>query len=150
MTFITNIFSNGKAIFGILFPALFLIALAVLSIISYELLCRFGKAKLSEPAKYKVCEAIDGLCTLAVLTGSLQTIISLCIVGFSLWFGKLQVGTNAFAILIQGFASTGLGIALAMVGKVYLYFLIPERPDNNELLTRGHESKNQIGFTSRP
>jgi hypothetical protein len=34
--------------------------------------------------------------------------------------GTIQVGTKAFAILIQGFASTGFGIAVAILGRSYL------------------------------
>ena len=115
--FITGIFRDGRAIFGHLFPVLFLIATAVLSIIIYDFLAHIGH---SEPVRaFKV---IDNLCTLAVLIGSLQTIISLCIVGFALMHGHMQVGTKAFAILIQGFASTGFGIAVSIIGRTYLQF----------------------------
>jgi len=120
MAFITKLFLDGILIFGYLFPALFLLALSVLSIVTYELLCRIGGIASSEVNKCKTASIIEGLCTLTVLLGSLQTIISLCIVGFSLCFGALQVGTKAFAILIQGFASTGFGIAVSILGKGHL------------------------------
>ena len=118
--FITGIFRDGRAIFGHLFPVLFMVATAVLSIITYNLLARVGRIELTETRELKTNRAIDGLCTLAVLIGSLQTITSLCIVGFALMYGHMQVGARAFAILIQGFASTGFGIAIAIIGRGYL------------------------------
>ena len=104
-----------------------MLALAVISLIIYELLCKAGSVKLSVKGRQKVAQTIGGLCVLAALVGSLQTIISLCIVGFSLWFGAMQVGARAFAILIQGFASTGFGISVAILGKSYLQIFHPEQ-----------------------
>ena len=120
MIFITKLFSDGILIFGYLFPALFFLALIVISMVTYELLCRIGGITSSETGKSKTANIIEGLCTLAVLLGSLQTIISLCMVGFLLCFGKLQVGTKAFALLIQGFASTGFGITISIIGRTHL------------------------------
>lgn len=113
---IVQIFREGTTIFGHLFFMLFLTALAVISLVIYDTLCKFWK----EPVGKWMPRIIDKLCTLAALLGSLQTIISLCIVGFSLWMGTIQVGTKAFAILIQGFSSTGFGIAVAILGRSYL------------------------------
>lgn len=115
---IHKLYTDGTAVFGMLFPVLFLIALATLSFIINDLLCRtLGVAR---PDSEKIANAIQDLSTIATLTGSLQTIISLCIVGFSMWFGTMQVGTKAFALLVQGFASTGFGITVAIIGQVYL------------------------------
>ena len=44
--------------------------------------------------------------------------------------GTIQVGTKAFAILIQGFASTGFGITVAIVGRSYL--MISTKGETNE------------------
>ena len=121
-----RIFSGGWSVFGVLFPVLFALAAAVLSIIVYEALCWIGKAKIPEGKRERMASTLDGLCVIATLVGSLQTIISLCIVGFSMWFGALQVGAKAFAILIQGFASTGFGITVAIVGRSYLQAFHPE------------------------
>jgi hypothetical protein len=115
-----SIVSEGLVIFGILFPVLSLIAVGVIGFATYGLLSRAWSVDLSEEESRLIPRIVDGLCTLAILTGSLQTIISLCIVGFSIWFGAMAVGSKAFAILIQGFASTGFGIAVAIIGEIYL------------------------------
>lgn len=113
---IAKFFTEGSAIFGHLFTLLFGTALAVLSLIIFDALCRIW----NEPQEEWIPGITERLCTIAALLGSLQTIISLCIVGFSLFMGTIQVGTKAFAILIQGFASTGFGIAVAILGRSYL------------------------------
>jgi len=112
--------SEGFAVFGVLFPALFFIALATFSIIAYEALNRMLGEPLPEHTRNNLARYIDSLSTIATLTGSLQTIISLCIVGFSMWSGTMQIGTKAFALLIQGFASTGFGIAVAIIARIFL------------------------------
>jgi hypothetical protein len=113
---IGELFKEGSAIFGHLFSLLFCTALAVLSLIIFDALCRIW----DEPRETWIPGITERLCTIAALLGSLQTIVSLCIVGFSLFMGTIQVGTKAFAILIQGFASTGFGIAVAILGRSYL------------------------------
>ncbi|MBC8432373.1 hypothetical protein [Desulfobacula sp.] len=126
MMSITAIFSEGRAIFGVLFPALFVLALVEISIILYEFLCRVGGVGFAKEDRYRFVGAVEGVSNLATLFGSLQTIISLCLVGFSLLFGTLEVGAKAFALLIQGFASTGFGIATVIVGRSYLQLFYSE------------------------
>ena len=126
INFVISLFSNGQKVFGLLFPVLFALAFLSLSIIIHELLCRLFAMKLSQGSSVKTGRTIDALSTIAVLIGSLQTVTSLCIVGFSLVSGQLEAGVKAFAILIQGFASTGFGISIATLNRGYLYLFVRE------------------------
>lgn len=121
-----NVFIEGWSVFGVLFPVLFILGAAVVSMIIYEMLCQLGGATIPVDKRKRMLTTLDGLCVIATLVGSLQTVISLCIVGFSMWFGALQIGTKAFAILIQGFASTGFGITVAIIGRASLQLFHPE------------------------
>jgi hypothetical protein len=102
------------------------LALISLSIIIYELFCRVFSVQYTQDVKVKTNSTMEALSTIAVLIGSLQTVTSLCIVGFSLVSGELQAGVKAFAILIQGFASTGFGISIATINRGYLYLFANE------------------------
>jgi len=124
--FLIDIFTKGNEVFGLLFPVLIILAFFSLSIIIYSLLCRLFPVKPGPDAKAGTERAMEALSTIAVLIGSLQTVISLCIVGFSLTSGQLQAGVKAFAILIQGFASTGFGISIATMNRGYLYLFARE------------------------
>jgi len=126
INFVISLYSNGQKVFGLLFPVLFTLAFLSLSIIIHELLCRLFAMKLSQGSRVKTGRSIDALSTIAVLIGSLQTVTSLCIVGFSLVSGQLEAGVKAFAILIQGFASTGFGISIATLNRGYLYLFVQE------------------------
>jgi hypothetical protein len=115
-------FKNGFALFGVLFPVLFAIGVAVISIIMYDSLCRFGGNEM--PGDW-VKEKLDNLSTLAVQVGALQTTISLVLVGTAIWFGAMQAGPKAFSVMVQGFSSTGLGIAISIVAMQYLEHFRP-------------------------
>jgi hypothetical protein len=126
ISFLVSIFSNGQKVFGLLFPVLFTLAFISLSIIIYGFICRVFVVKHAPDAAAKINCTMEALSTIAVLIGSLQTVTSLCIVGFSLVNGQLQAGVKAFAILIQGFASTGFGISIATINRGYLYLFTDE------------------------
>jgi uncharacterized SAM-binding protein YcdF (DUF218 family) len=126
ISFLINIFTNGHQVFGLLFPALFTLAFLSLSIIIYKLFCHVFAVKLEQDTTARTNRTMEALATIAVLIGSLQTVTSLCIVGFSLVNGELQAGVKAFAILIQGFASTGFGISIATINRGYLYLFADE------------------------
>jgi hypothetical protein len=128
ISFFVSIFSNGHQVFGLLFPVLFALAFISLSIIINEFLCHLFAVRLTQDKKAKTNSTMEALATIAVLIGSLQTVTSLCIVGFSLVNGQLQAGVKAFAILIQGFASTGFGISIATINRGYLYLFVRETP----------------------
>jgi hypothetical protein len=115
--------NNGLRLFGVLFPALFLIAQTTLTLILYEVM---ATAFTRHQPKTGTGDCINNLCATATLTGSLQTIISLCIVGHQILLGQMQIGTTAFATLIQGFASTGFGISTALIGRTYTQYLRPK------------------------
>ena len=124
--FLIDIFSNGHKVFGLLFPVLLTLAFISISIIIYELFCRLFAVRPAPGALDRTNSTMEALATIAVLIGSLQTVTSLCIVGFSLVSGELQAGVKAFAILIQGFASTGFGISIATINRGYLYLFADE------------------------
>ena len=116
---------DGVSVFGILFPALFLVAVWTVSLGAYmTLMWAFNEGT----PKDWVFGATELLKSVAVMIGSLQTVISLCVVGYSILFGSLEAGPKAFGFMIQGFASTGFGIATAIFGSVSLWMFRP-RPN---------------------
>ncbi len=115
-----TIFREGCDTFGILFPVLFSLAFSEVYIMVNESLHRMsGRQITSSPENIR---SIEQIYTIATLTGSLQTIISLCGVGYLLWSGHINVGVEAFSMLVQGFASTGFGIATAIIGMLWCKF----------------------------
>jgi hypothetical protein len=108
-----HLFINGRETFGILFALLFPLAVAEITIIIFDILCRLFHVPVPSWL------TIEDLYTVATLTGSLQTLLSLCCIGYQLYSGKLSAGLSTFSYLIEGFASTAFGVTLAVIGLSY-------------------------------
>jgi len=113
------ILKQANSLFGVLFPVLFALGLAQLSIILYECLLIITRVHIPLVWKERIKSIIEGLSAAATLAGSLGTIIALVEVGLRLWAGKLNIGVHCLSLIIQGFSSTGWGISVALLGLIW-------------------------------
>ena len=49
-----RVFTEGWSVFGVLFPVLFALGAAVVSIIVYEILCQLGRVKIPEGGRKRM------------------------------------------------------------------------------------------------
>ncbi len=110
---------EGQRTFGILFFSLFGLGVVIISLILYSLLYRVMGGCISAARKHALQSDKKDFAKLAVEIGSLQTLLSLSAVGFMLLSGALSANTKTFALLVQGFTSTAIGVTILIIVRCW-------------------------------